>query len=145
MREAAEEGTRKVIREHSTIGIVITTDGSITDIPREDYLEAEGRVQSCRRSASLSSSCSTPPTRGGGRTDIGGSLRDSMSRVCLPVNCLELDGAGRGVSCGRYCTSSRCTEACFRMPEWMDAARRPCDKAGLYALHPRKAATAPHP
>lgn len=44
MTEAAEIGTRKVIAEHSTIGIVITTDGTITDIPREDYLEAEDRV-----------------------------------------------------------------------------------------------------
>jgi len=41
---AAEIGTRKVIAEHSTIGIVVTTDGSITDIPREEYLEAEERV-----------------------------------------------------------------------------------------------------
>ena len=44
MTEAAEIGTRKVIAEHSTIGIVVTTDGTITDIPREDYLEAEERV-----------------------------------------------------------------------------------------------------
>ena len=43
MTEAAEIGTRKVIAEHSTIGIVITTDGSISDIPREDYLEPEER------------------------------------------------------------------------------------------------------
>lgn len=42
--EAAELGTRKVINEHSTIGLVITTDGSITEIQREDYLEAERRV-----------------------------------------------------------------------------------------------------
>ena len=42
--EAAETGTRKVICEHSTIGLVITTDGSITDIPRGDYQEAEERV-----------------------------------------------------------------------------------------------------
>ncbi|MEA4815656.1 MAG: stage IV sporulation protein A [Lachnospiraceae bacterium] len=42
--EAAEMGTRKVINEHSTIGIVVTTDGSITDIPRENYVEAEKRV-----------------------------------------------------------------------------------------------------
>ncbi len=42
--EAAEIGTKKVIQEHSTIGIVMTTDGSITDIPREDYIEAEERV-----------------------------------------------------------------------------------------------------
>ena len=42
--EAAEIGTKKVIAEHSTIGILVTTDGSITDIPREDYINAEERV-----------------------------------------------------------------------------------------------------
>lgn len=42
--EAAEIGTRKVIAEHSTIGILVTTDGSITDIPRENYINAEERV-----------------------------------------------------------------------------------------------------
>ena len=41
---AAEIGTRKVISEHSTIGLVITTDGSISDIPRAEYEEAEERV-----------------------------------------------------------------------------------------------------
>ncbi len=43
-QEAAEIGTRKVITDHSTIGIVITTDGSITDIARENYLESEEKV-----------------------------------------------------------------------------------------------------
>lgn len=42
--EAAELGTRKVINEHSTIGLVIITDGSITDLSREEYIEAEERV-----------------------------------------------------------------------------------------------------
>lgn len=42
--EAAEIGTRKVIQEHSVLGIVITTDGSIGEIPRQDYVDAEERV-----------------------------------------------------------------------------------------------------
>ncbi len=42
--DAAEIGTRKVITDHSTIGLVVTTDGSITQIPRENYVEAEERV-----------------------------------------------------------------------------------------------------
>lgn len=42
--EAAELGTRKVIKEHSTLGVVITTDGTITDIPRREYIEAEEKV-----------------------------------------------------------------------------------------------------
>ena len=44
--EAAEIGTEKVIRDHSTIGIVVTTDGSIGDIPRSAYLQAEQNVVS---------------------------------------------------------------------------------------------------
>ncbi len=42
--QAAEIGTKKVIEEHSTIGILVTSDGSITDIPREDYVSAEERI-----------------------------------------------------------------------------------------------------
>lgn len=43
-QEAAEIGTRKVITEHSTIGLVVTTDGSVTDLMREDYIQAEEQV-----------------------------------------------------------------------------------------------------
>ena len=43
-REAAEMGTKKVITDHSTIGMVVTTDGSVTELPRENYEEAEARV-----------------------------------------------------------------------------------------------------
>src|SRR5208337_132627 len=43
-QDAAEIGTRKVIAEHSTLGVVVLTDGSITDIPRSSYLNAEERV-----------------------------------------------------------------------------------------------------
>ncbi len=42
--EAAKTGTQKVISDHSTIGIVITTDGTITDLPRDAYIEAENEV-----------------------------------------------------------------------------------------------------
>jgi stage IV sporulation protein A len=44
--QAAEIGTQKVIDEHATVGIVMTTDGSITDLPREAYVEAEERAVS---------------------------------------------------------------------------------------------------
>jgi stage IV sporulation protein A len=43
-QEAAEIGTRKVIQEHSTLGVVVTTDGSISEIPRSAYIDAEERV-----------------------------------------------------------------------------------------------------
>ena len=44
MTEAAELGTRKVMEEHASIGIVVTTDGTITDIPRADYVQAERKA-----------------------------------------------------------------------------------------------------
>ncbi len=44
LTEAAELGTKKVMEDHCTIGVVVTTDGSVTDIPRSDYLEAEERA-----------------------------------------------------------------------------------------------------
>ena len=44
MTQAAELGTKKVMQEHCSIGLVVTTDGSITDIPRRDYEEAERRA-----------------------------------------------------------------------------------------------------
>ena len=44
MAEAAELGTKKVMSGHATLGLVVTTDGTITDIPREDYVAAEGRA-----------------------------------------------------------------------------------------------------
>jgi len=44
MTEAAELGTKKVMEEHCSIGLVVTTDGTVTDIPREDYVEAEQKA-----------------------------------------------------------------------------------------------------
>jgi len=44
LTQAAELGTKKVMDEHCSIGLVVTTDGTITDIPREDYLDAERRA-----------------------------------------------------------------------------------------------------
>ena len=42
--EAAELGTRRVIQEHATVGVVVTTDGSVVDVPRSAYAQAEERV-----------------------------------------------------------------------------------------------------
>ncbi len=44
MTEAAELGTKKVMQEHCSIGLVVTTDGTVTDIPRSDYVSAEARA-----------------------------------------------------------------------------------------------------
>ncbi len=44
LTEAAELGTKKVMQEHCSIGLVVTTDGTVTDIPRSDYMAAERRA-----------------------------------------------------------------------------------------------------
>lgn len=92
MTEAAEIGTRKVISEHSTIGVVITTDGTITDIPRESYLEAEERVISELKELGkpfvvlLNSAAPGSDRAQAIRADI--AQRYDVS--CQAVNCLEL-------------------------------------------------------
>lgn len=92
MAEAAEIGTRKVISEHSTIGIVVTTDGTITDIPREDYLEAEERVISELKELGkpfvvlLNSAYPDSDRARAIRSDIA----QRYDVTCVAVNCLEL-------------------------------------------------------
>ena len=90
---AAELGTQKVINEHSTIGLVITTDGSISDIPREEYAEAEERVidelKTINKPFIVLLNCMYPQSR------EAKALSDELSqKYGVPVravNCLELE------------------------------------------------------
>jgi stage IV sporulation protein A len=92
MAQAAELGTRKVIAEHSTIGIVLTTDGSITDIPREDYLEAEDRVIRELQGLGKPFLVLVNSAQPGGA--VAQQVREEIASrydvTCLAVNCLEL-------------------------------------------------------
>ena len=91
--EAAEKGTRKVITEHSTVGIVVTTDGSICDIPRENYVEAEERVvrelKEIGKPFIVLLNCASP-----GAPEAR-ALADELSQryevCCMPVNCQSLN------------------------------------------------------
>ena len=93
MREAAETGTKKVITEHSTIGIVITTDGSISDLPRENYIEPERRaitqLKEIGKPFLVLLNCTDPDTENAQkiRTDI----EESYGVSCMAVNCMLLD------------------------------------------------------
>ncbi len=90
---AAEVGTNKVITEHSTIGLVVTTDGSISDIPREEYAAAEERVISELRDIEKpfvvvlnsrnpdSAECK----------NLVKELRKKYSASVVPVNCLTMN------------------------------------------------------
>lgn len=93
MTEAAEIGTRKVITDHSTVGIVITTDGTVTDIPRQDYEEAEARVirelQEIGKPFVVLLNSSDP--QGDYACGIAGEIGTRYGVKCIPVNCLTLE------------------------------------------------------
>ena len=90
---AAEIGTQKVINEHSTIGLVITTDGSISDIPREEYAEAEERVidelKAINKPFIVLLNCMYPESAEARTT--AEELSTKYGVPVIPINCLELD------------------------------------------------------
>ncbi len=92
---AAEIGTKKVITEHSTIGLVVTTDGSISDIPRGEYEEAEERVISELKEINkpfIVLLNSTNPNSEYAMS-MAAQLQIKYEVPVLPVNCLELEEA----------------------------------------------------
>lgn len=90
---AAEIGTQKVISEHSTIGLVVTTDGSISDIPRSEYAEAEERVINELRALNkpfvVLLNCKEPHSAAA--ASLAAKLTDGYGVPVMPVNCLELN------------------------------------------------------
>ncbi|MDR2647143.1 MAG: stage IV sporulation protein A [Oscillospiraceae bacterium] len=90
---AAETGTRKVITEHSTIGLVITTDGSFSEIPREEYAESEERVITELQALNkpfvvlLNSAAPESPET----TALAQQLSAKHNVPVMPVNCLSLN------------------------------------------------------
>ena len=90
---AAEIGTKKVINEHSTIGLVITTDGSISDIPREEYKEAEQRIiddlKTTDKPFIILLNCQNPESDEA--KALAESLTDEYEVAVIPVNCLNLN------------------------------------------------------
>lgn len=95
MSRAAEIGTRKVIDEHSTIGLVITTDGSFSEIPRENYVEAESRVIRELQEIGkpfLTLINSSEPT-GDAAISVQEEIRARHGIEALPVNCMTLSGS----------------------------------------------------
>ena len=118
---AAETGTRKVIRDHSTIGIVVTTDGTISEIPRENYLPAEQRVVEELEALGKpfvillnSTHPDAPETQA-----LAAQLEQSYGRSVLPVSCIDLDRAALHEILRRVLYEFPVRELDFAIPRWV--------------------------
>ena len=90
--QAAEIGTKKVIEEHSTIGILITTDGSITEIPRENYVKAEERVVSELKAINkpFVILLNSENPNSSEAISLANELSQKYNSTVIPINCANL-------------------------------------------------------
>lgn len=123
LTEAAEKGTYKVITEHSTIGIVITCDGSICDLPREKYIPAEARVieelQAIGKPFVVLVNSASPQSETA--RQVAADIASQYAVKTLCVNCLELDEAGIGEIIHYVLEEFPLKSIGFFLPEWLDA------------------------
>lgn len=118
--KAAEIGTHKVIKDHSTIGLVITTDGSITDIPRADYIPAESRVISELKSINKPFVIllnSTHPTSEE-TAKLSRSLEEKYDASVLPIDIQNMGEKELNDIFERVLEEFPVTEIGFKLPEW---------------------------
>ena len=129
---AAEIGTKKVIEEHSTIGILVTTDGTVTDIPRRDYIQAEERVVSELKALNKpfiiilnSADPNSDYTQ-----ELANTLSEKYNTSVLPTNCeyLSIDDINNMFSKVLY--EFPVEKIQIKFPRWID---------GLDFSHPLKA------
>ena len=118
---AAEIGTRKVITEHSTIGLVITTDGSISEIPREEYEEAEERVirelQEIRKPFVVLLNCLEPDTEEA--RALASALSEKYRVPVMPVSCLDMDEEEIRSILAKILCEFPVREIQIEMPRWI--------------------------
>ena len=133
--KAAEIGTEKVIREHSTIGLVITTDGSVTDIEREGYVEAEERVirelQEINKPFIVLLNSTNP---GGAKCmALKKDLEEKYGVSVMPVDCANLGAADINAIIEGVLFEFPITEISIDIPKWVTALDDENEiKKGLY-------------
>jgi len=120
--QAAETGTRKVIEEHSTIGIVVTTDGSIGELPREAYIDAEKRVISELKAINkpfvVVLNCANP--RLPAVQALANELEQEYDVPVLPLNCVELNEGDIKDILRSVLYEFPVREIRFGLPTWID-------------------------
>lgn len=120
---AAEVGTRKVITEHSTIGIVLTTDGSITDIPRAEYEAAEERIISELKEIDkpfvVLLNCQKPQSSES--IALAKRMSEKYDTTVMPINCLDLNEDKIKEILGEILLKFPVCEIDINMPKWINS------------------------
>ena len=121
--KAAEIGTRKVIDEHSTIGVLITTDGSFTDIPREDYIDSEERVvnelKALNKPFVIVLNSLDPSSEY--TVELAKHLEEKYNVSVLPLNCSELEIEDINSIFNSILYEFPIEQINIKLPKWVDS------------------------
>ena len=133
MTEAAELGTKKVMEDHCSIGLVVTTDGTITDIPRGDYITAEKRAVEDMKATGKPFLVIINSRDPGGEAAraVKDQLHQSYGINAVTADCQALDTEDISELLRQLLYAFPMRELQVHLPRWMDA---------LEAEHPVKAA-----
>lgn len=120
--KAAEIGTRKVMQDHSTIGIVVTCDGSFSEMSRDNYIEAEGRTVSEMKKLGkpfiVILNSSGPYTEG--TMNLAKELENNYQVPVLPLNCEQLRKEDVTKIFENILKEFPITDVEFYMPKWVE-------------------------
>lgn len=124
--KAAAIGTQKVIHDHATIGLVVTTDGSICDLPRENYVAAEERtvqeLQSIGKPFIILLNCTKPYTDE--VKTLQAAMEEKYGTAVLPVNCEQLKEDDVNNIMRQVLYEFPISEVEFFVPKWVEMLSR---------------------
>ncbi len=120
--QAAELGTRKVIEEHSTIGIVITTDGSVTEFDRFEYLDAEARVidelESLSKPFVIVLNTAKPFAEE--TTNLAREMEEQYNKPVIPINCAQMKQDDLHKIISNVLLEFPLRRVTFNFPKWIE-------------------------
>ena len=120
--QAAELGTRKVITDHSTIGVVVTTDGSFSDLPQETYLDAENQaiseLKKLHKPFLVLVNSSHPSSRTA--REAAERIEKQHSVAAMPVNCAQLSEEDIRQIMEQILYEFPVSRVEFYMPKWVE-------------------------
>ena len=118
---AAETGTRRVIQEHATVGVVVTTDGSVADLPRQGYCEAERRIveelDAIGKPYIILLNCADPDCEEA--RQLAAQLEESYHHAVFPINCVTMTAETADCLLQKLLYEFPVQEIAVYMPSWV--------------------------